>query len=71
MLPGDYLTVQIVALNILVEALIAHHPNREAVRATVDQLFGQLQASGLASGVASPESLAVVRETIERVFAPP
>jgi len=69
--PNDYLVIQTSVVMLLVEALIATHPNPDEVRRQFDQLYGQFQSNLLASGTARPEHLDIGRQLIEKIFAPP
>ena len=66
----ELLSAQVGVALIAVEALIANHPEPEKVRATFDQLFGQIQAGLLVRGM-TPLGSQAMRQLTEKIFASP
>lgn len=48
--PIEFQALQLTAATFAIRALIANHPNPNQVRASYDQLLGQLQASAAVAG---------------------
>ena len=67
---ADIWSAQITVLMCATEALIATHPNPAEVRRVFDQLFGQIQAESLATGL-TPLGSGLMRSFAEKIFAPP
>ena len=65
----DLFTIQITVLNCAVEAIIATHPEPEKVRATFDQLFGQIVAGVLVSGGATPAATQLAKQFAQKLFS--
>ena len=69
-MPGlqEIWTAQINVTMMAVEALIANHPEPEKVRATFDQLLGQVQAGMLAQGM-TPLGSQLLRKMADKIFS--
>lgn len=62
------LAIQIAALMSLGRALLATHPDKDAVRAVYDQFMGQLMAQpGI---VDDPDQMTVLRDLTNTIFQP-
>jgi len=68
--PIEFLALQETVLCCAFRALLANHPEPQKVRATFDQLLGQIQASPAVAGSSQGQSEAV-RSFAATLFQPP
>ena len=66
----DVLSAQSLVTLCAIEALIANHPQPDEVRKVFDQLFGQVSAGLLVSGL-TPLGLGLARQFAEKIFSSP
>jgi hypothetical protein len=63
-------TAQLAVAMCVLESLVAHHPEPEKLRATFDQLFDQLIAGMVATGMTTGGS-SIMKQIAEKIFSPP